>query len=552
VRLAYEATAEKARERERMAQVLAFSQVLAANPRREEAVATFCEVAADAFDAAAVVVCADDAEPVVLRDQRGGDVLSPSEQVSLRGLVTVPTRGALEIQGEVVRAWQTALAAPLDADGSRMGVVVLGRGNRTHFTPRERTLLTSMADSLAAALGNAEHQARAAEEATKLKAVVDQSSDGIFLLDHEGNVRLWNPAMSRISGRSAGEVLGQPLAHALQSGSDPSDNGFVDAWRSTSADRPLHSVELQLRRRDGEERIVRCSYATTVREDASVRCVVNVHDVTRERQVERLKSDFIATVSHELRSPVTPIKGYAELLLNHGEGLTVEKRAQYLGVIADRANHLGRLVEDLLLASRISSEGGPVQGVTTAATDLKSLVDRSMADFNDRADRITLRVQEGPMTVLCDPVRTAQVVSNLVSNALKYSPDGSPVQVSFEQNAETAVVVVTDSGHGIPEDQLDLIFEKFHRVEDPMVMTTSGTGLGLYIARHLARAMGGDITVTSTFGVGSAFCFSLPRCKDQLPSEGSSDASAGSSLIRKLQEEAFARRRPGPRTAASA
>jgi len=200
-----------------------------------------------------------------------------------------------------------------------------------------------------------------------------------------------------------------------------------------------------------------------------------------------------------------------DLLRRKGESMTPEKRAKALDVICDRAAHLARLVEDLLLASNVSTEKEPARSVVIESADLAQLATRATEDFAPAAGRLRLHVPAEPVAVACDPVRTVQVLTNLVSNALKYSPEDSPVDVEVGVDAGgRGRVTVVDRGRGLPADQLEQIFEKFHRVEDPMVMSTSGTGLGLYIARHLARAMSGDLEVTSTLGQGSTFTFHLP------------------------------------------
>jgi signal transduction histidine kinase len=238
--------------------------------------------------------------------------------------------------------------------------------------------------------------------------------------------------------------------------------------------------------------------------------VVIVHDVTRQREVERLKADFIATVSHELRTPVTPIKGYADLLRRRGDRMTAEKRNECLDIIIDRVNHLARLVEDLLLASRISSPRTPSHDVTLGSADLVALTRRAVDDFQADAARVHLMLPDAPLLASCDPLRAVQVIGNLVSNALKYSPPTTQVDVAVSAYDGRARVTVTDRGRGIPADQVETVFDKFHRVEDPLTMTTGGTGLGLYIARQLARAMNGDVVVRSTLGVGSTFVLVLP------------------------------------------
>jgi signal transduction histidine kinase len=144
-----------------------------------------------------------------------------------------------------------------------------------------------------------------------------------------------------------------------------------------------------------------------------------------------------------------------------------------------------------------------------ARDDLSALVRRACGDFGDQGERVTITVPEERVEVACDPVRVIQVLTNMVGNALKYSAQGTPVHVRLRVDGLRAVVEVEDRGRGIPADQLEQVFEKFHRVEDPMLMTTGGTGLGLYIARELATAMAGTLTCTSTLNVGSVFTFSL-------------------------------------------
>ncbi len=146
-----------------------------------------------------------------------------------------------------------------------------------------------------------------------------------------------------------------------------------------------------------------------------------VYDVTRERQVERLKSDFIATVSHELRTPITPIKGYVELLRRRGEDMTPERRREMLDTVADRVSHLARLVEDLLLASGVSE---PSAAVVMQTADLASLTRRTVDDFPGDASRLTTRAPAKLMLVQADPTRVIQVLSNLISNGLEVLPRG--------------------------------------------------------------------------------------------------------------------------------
>ena len=363
--------------------------------------------------------------------------------------------------------------------------------------------------TLGIAIRSERHLKRLAVETAQLKAVVEQSSDGILVLDGLGRVLVWNPAMSQITGESDESALGVPLGWVITAvnadgvGLDPTAV-LADLTPQT----PRLTTELGVVRPDGEQRWIQCEHAAMFEGSTLVHDVVTVHDVTREREVDRMKSDFVAMVTHELRTPLTPLKGYADLLRRRGNELAPEKRSECLDIIADRVAHLSRLVEDLLLASRITSSA-PQHDLRVGVHDLRLVAERAAADFADRG-RLRLHLPETPVDVTCDVGRAVQIIGNLLSNALKYSDDGSTVDVTVSAHDGQAALSVADNGRGIPNDQLEPIFDKFHRVENPLRMTTGGTGLGLYVARQLATAMDGAVEVHSLLGIGSTFTLTLP------------------------------------------
>jgi PAS domain S-box-containing protein len=524
---AYQATATETEERQRSSRVLAFSQVLAGNPGREAAVESFLRLAREGFFADKVLALVDD-HIFALSDGPGQSLQSLRRDPEHSRLLAAAAAGTGLLQEGLSAGWSQAMLAPLEADGTLVGAVVVGWRDRRAARSRDLTLLTPLASALAVALSNAEHLARLVAQTSKLRAVLDQSSDGILVLDGTGVVQLWNPALEQLTGHAEDAAVGRPLGALLDA--EDLDGLPVDAFETgrkhLAPAVPQATVDLQIVRPDGERRSVRCAHAATFDPAGElVRDVVNVHDVTRERQLDRLKSDFVATVSHELRTPVTPIKGYADLLIKRGDTMPPEKRARALEVIADRAGHLARLVEDLLLASSISGDSEPARSVVIGTAELTALARRAGEDFAALATRLRLSAPELPVTVVCDSTRTIQVLTNLLSNALKYSPADTPVEITVEATGRQGLVTVRDHGQGMPADQLDRIFEKFHRVEDPMVMSTGGSGLGLYIARHLARAMDGELTVTSRLGEGSAFTLRLPLTAPASPADPASPAS---------------------------
>lgn len=233
-------------------------------------------------------------------------------------------------------------------------------------------------------------------------------------------------------------------------------------------------------------------------------------EICGETDAERLQADFVATVAHELRTPLTPLKGFlATLIAGTGED-DPAARQEYYRIMQKQVGRLELLIADLLEVSRL--EGGLVH-VDGRRLDLTGVVREQLADFTrEQPDReIRLRAPAEPVFVNGDPLRVGQVVSNLVSNALKYSDRGAPIEVTLLWADDGDVVVsVQDEGEGIPASEQERVFERFHRVENAMTRRTSGTGLGLYIAKRLVEAMRGRLWVVSSPGHGSTFSFSLP------------------------------------------
>jgi PAS domain S-box-containing protein len=229
----------------------------------------------------------------------------------------------------------------------------------------------------------------------------------------------------------------------------------------------------------------------------------------RAQEVDRLKSQLLSTVSHELRTPLTSIRGQTTTLLDYADQISPEEQLEALRIVDEEAARLDELISHLLDMSRL--EAGTLR-VEPVATDLRPILLEAVARMATHAPTHTLIADLPPALPLAqaDPHRVMQVVSNLLDNAIKFSPPGTTVTLDAEVLSSNVVVNVRDQGPGIAPDHLPRIFERFYRVEDSSVRT-SGVGLGLAICKGLVEAMHGHITVTSQVGHGSTFSFSLPR-----------------------------------------
>jgi PAS domain S-box-containing protein len=344
-------------------------------------------------------------------------------------------------------------------------------------------------------------------ESTKLGRIVEHSSEGIVLADATGVVLLWSPSMERSTGVTSEEALGKALPYLLRGRDHFGQPITIDV-----SDKPV-PTEIEIIATDGTGRWLRVQHGPGFDENGALSFdALVVTDVTRQREVDKLKDDFFSTVSHELRTPLTPIKGYATLLLRRSDEMDPARRREALQSILERSDHMARLVEDLLLASRIANTNERrLPEVERKTINVTSVVERTLRSFRTGHPMREFRLETpDECFAMADPIRVEQVVANLVSNAVKFSDEGAPVFVEIEREATEIRVHVTDEGRGIPADKHDEIFEKFKRLEDPLRMETGGAGLGLFIVKQLVRAMGGSVTITSVQGRGSTFTVALP------------------------------------------
>ncbi|QBI21273.1 PAS domain-containing protein [Egibacter rhizosphaerae] len=332
------------------------------------------------------------------------------------------------------------------------------------------------------------------QERATLEAVVGGTADGILVLDDDGIVRLWNDAMASLTGTTDGR---HQQVHDVLGPGPWQDPGVHDVIRpNTNTD-------------DG--RIWRVAIASVDDAGLGRLSVAVVHDVTEERRVAQAKDDMLAIVSHELRTPLTPIKASAQLLSQRADRLDQHQRQRLLDQIENRADHLGRLVEDLILVAQLSSQGSDPPRVVPATADLVQVV-RGEVDRAQESLPEHVVAYEGPESLLgtTDALRLQQVLANLLDNAGKFSPTGGTISVHVIERDEHVEIRVIDEGPGVPLEDRDRVFERFERLEDPLRMRTSGAGLGLFIVRALVRALGGEVTIDDGPTAGTAATVQLP------------------------------------------
>jgi two-component system phosphate regulon sensor histidine kinase PhoR len=347
-------------------------------------------------------------------------------------------------------------------------------------------------------------------ERNKLRGVLNSMSDGVFALDHSGRIILFNKAAVELTGRKIGEVAGQLAEKVMPFRS----NGelIMTRWLADQAGAE-HKVgqwrSLELYRADGTSLFVDVTAAVLHEDPNGIRALITFHDLTKGHQLEEMKIDFIALAAHELRTPVTEIRGALDIISQDAKLIPAED-TKWLHRAMNSAEELNRLINNLLGVSRI--EHGRIS-YNISAVDYLGYIKELAVDYerhvvdSDRIFSLKLPARLPKLPIDTDAIK--EVLTNLINNAVIHTPNKAKVEISILKVGDTIQTTVSDSGDGIPSNIIPNLFTKFYRGGE-LKARTRGTGLGLYISRTIVEAHGGTISVTSTVGKGSKFSFTLP------------------------------------------
>ena len=407
---------------------------------------------------------------------------------------------------------KAALMVPVKHEGRVVGVVQL-MSDGEPYTDEHLELVGALVALMGAAVRNARlHKAAEAQTAARVRAeavaaereraanVLEAVGEGIFLVDDDGVVRLWNRAAALLTGLRAEGVSGRPIADVL-----PGWEAIGSQINAGEGGAPGPSVTLPLELKGGE------AWLSFVAVRSSEGMVYAFRDLTSERALEDAKNEFVATVSHELRTPMAGIYGAAQTLLREDVDFSPEERRTLVEIIANQAVRLTQITEEVLIASRLESGELPVGRELVDIVELARETIEQMRRQLPDATTVELQAEAGLPEAFADRDRLQQVLVNLLDNAVKYSPNGGRVTVGLEARPAAVRIVVTDPGLGIPAAEQRRVFEKFYRLDTNLTRAGGGTGLGLYITRELVRRMGGTIALDSEPGLGSTFTVELPR-----------------------------------------
>ena len=343
-------------------------------------------------------------------------------------------------------------------------------------------------------------------EKQKFEAVLNGAPDGIFTLDETGTISFWNGSMEKLTNLKKEDVWGKPYGEALKF---YSGTKLVD-FPTFNGENTVNLLDCKVEVSNGKEFPAFLSISSLKQDEKTPgQMIVTVKDITAQKEIEKLREEMIAMITHDLRSPLSSILGYAGLLQNQKLCVTEEDRQKFLAALIRSGKGMLLLINNLLETARM--EEGKISAVSEPVK-IKAVLDEVTENLSSLAKgkNLILSVEaKDNLWVDSDKDKIHEIVTNLLSNAIKFSRSGEAVKIaSFEKN-ERVNISISDSGPGIRNEDKELVFEKFSKIKKQ----GSTTGLGLYIVKKLTEKLGGEIEVVSQEGVGSTFTLVLPASR---------------------------------------
>lgn len=408
---------------------------------------------------------------------------------------------------------KSILTAPLKVKSQTMGVIQVFSSSQNNFHFDDLHLFTILSSQAAIVVNSTLLYREIEEERKKDEALLASIGDGVVAIDKDQKIIHLNRAGESITGYLSEELLGKTFFETL--GLWDKEGKLLEAKdyqisQLLSGGKPKVTKDFYLKKRNGQLFPAYLSLAAVYdANDNIIGAIVIFRDISYELELERMKQELISISTHELRSPITAIKGYLDMVLSGDAGAINAEAKENLEEVVKINQRLADLVDDLLNVGRI--EQGRMT-IRLQKIDLLGLIDQTIQEYTplakDKNLRLSFQKVDLPQ-IKADPTRLRQVLNNLISNAIKYTHSGS-VEVIAKQEEKNVVCQIKDSGLGIDKASQSRLFEKFYRVKTEQTRQITGTGLGLWISKKIVEMMGGKIWFESTEGKGSSFYFRLP------------------------------------------
>lgn len=423
-----------------------------------------------------------------------------------------------KMSGEIDEKLRQSVALPLIFADEPLGIIVVFRTYMGSASANDLQILQSFADQAAIAVHNAQLYESINQERRRLGAILEHSGDGVMILSADLTIMRMNRALERMTAWQSADAIGLHQDEVImwdRLESPDLQTVMADGWlediEASSDDLSLY-VEGDMRRADGLTLSIGITYAPLLSPDGKLANIIaNVRDITNFRKAQEMQSTFISVISHELKTPVAIIKGYAATLRRPDVEWDASVIRDNLEVIEDEADRLTALIQNLLTTSKLQVEREMTLDIGEVWLD--ALVNRAVNRVSSQSEihDYVVKFPDDFPAIQADETRLRQVMDNLLSNAIKYSPDGGKITVEAYYDPENVTVNVSDEGVGLTLEDQERVFDRFFRVDGKLSRKTQGTGLGLFLSRAIVEAHGGAIYVEGKPGHGSTFSFILPR-----------------------------------------
>lgn len=362
----------------------------------------------------------------------------------------------------------------------------------------------SLANTLNRMAAQLEQQVRRiTEQSSEREAILSSMKEGVVAIDNDDRVLIMNPMAETLLGTKLEMVKGKTIQEAVR---NPDLQLF---FARTHEGQSVNAQEIIIRS-DLKTVLQAAGTALLDADGKHIGVLVVLNDITHTRKLENLRKDFVANVSHELKTPITSIKGFVETL-REGAIQDPDKAGEFLSIVARQVDRLNSIIDDLLALSRIEQETQSTS-IPLQQAEIRGVLIAAIRNCDNRASQCNVNLEtdcEDELTALVNPPLLEQAVTNLIDNACKYSPGGNVWVEAARENGEIVIRVI-DSGPGIEPEHLPRLFERFYRVDKARSRKLGGTGLGLAIVKHIVQAHNGRVDVVSTLGKGSTFSIFLP------------------------------------------
>lgn len=404
----------------------------------------------------------------------------------------------------------SSVGLPLITGQRVLGVIFVFR-EFSGFSPNDKVLLSSFANQAAIAVQNAQLYAQMESDRKRVTALLDSAADGILILTSDLTIERANPAFSFIIGMPVKDIVSKNHDEIIHWAKKPRDMTLTDAVAGGWPLTPNASLYVEgdiIRPGSVTPLPVGITYAPLLSSEGTLlNIITTIRDITRFRQADEMKTTFISVVSHELKTPVALIKGYVGTLRRDDVRWDKKVVQESLQVIEEEADRLANYIENLLDATRLQTNSFSLKRTDI---QLSTVIQRTAERLQTQTTthQIVTNLPADLPVILADEIRINQLLSNLISNAIKYAPGGK-IEISAEWRGENIIVCVSDEGPGIDPNDAPFVFDRFYRSPDA-TKQTKGAGLGLYLAKAIVDSHGGRIWVDPEKGKGACICFSLP------------------------------------------